>query len=87
MNKTILLKHFQTILFPLIFIASLFLLVACEKEQEVDKLRVIVSTDIGGTDPDDNQSMAHLLMYFSAKSRIQTQNLAKKTNEEYGRKR
>ncbi len=25
--------------------------------------RVIVSTDIGGTDPDDNQSMAHLLMY------------------------
>ena len=24
--------------------------------------RVIVSTDIGGTDPDDNQSMAHLLM-------------------------
>lgn len=25
--------------------------------------RVIISTDIGGTDPDDNQSMAHLLMY------------------------
>ncbi|WP_207421398.1 nucleoside hydrolase-like domain-containing protein [Desertivirga brevis] len=27
------------------------------------KPRVIVSTDIGGTDPDDNQSMTHLLMY------------------------
>ncbi len=27
------------------------------------KQRVIISTDIGGTDPDDNQSMAHLLMY------------------------
>lgn len=27
------------------------------------KPRIIVSTDIGGTDPDDNQSMAHLLMY------------------------
>lgn len=27
------------------------------------KHRVLVSTDIGGTDPDDNQSMAHLLMY------------------------
>ena len=27
------------------------------------KPRVIISTDIGGTDPDDNQSMAHLLMY------------------------
>ncbi len=25
--------------------------------------RVLVSTDIGGTDPDDNQSMIHLLMY------------------------
>lgn len=28
-----------------------------------EKQRVLVSTDIGGTDPDDNQSMAHLLMF------------------------
>lgn len=28
-----------------------------------EKQRVLVSTDIGGTDPDDNQSVAHLLMY------------------------
>src|SRR5262245_41428096 len=27
------------------------------------KLRILVSTDIGWTDPDDNQSMTHLLMY------------------------
>lgn len=27
------------------------------------KPRVLISTDIGGTDPDDNQSMAHYLMY------------------------
>ncbi|CAM4408061.1 protein of unknown function [Pedobacter westerhofensis] len=27
------------------------------------KPRVLISTDIGGADPDDNQSMAHLLMY------------------------
>ena len=27
------------------------------------KPRLLISTDIGGTDPDDNQSMAHLLMY------------------------
>jgi len=27
------------------------------------KHRILVSTDIGGTDPDDNQSMTHLLMY------------------------
>lgn len=28
-----------------------------------DRLRVIVSTDIGGSDPDDFQSMVHFLMY------------------------
>ena len=28
-----------------------------------DKLRVIVSTDIGGDDPDDHQSMVHYLVY------------------------
>ena len=28
-----------------------------------DKPRILISTDIGGTDPDDNQSMIHLLMY------------------------
>jgi hypothetical protein len=27
------------------------------------KPRIIISTDIGGTDPDDNQSMIHFLMY------------------------
>jgi hypothetical protein len=25
--------------------------------------RILISTDIGGTDPDDNQSMAHFLIY------------------------
>lgn len=28
-----------------------------------EKPRVLISTDVGGTDPDDNQSVAHLLMY------------------------
>jgi hypothetical protein len=28
-----------------------------------ERLRVVVSSDIGGTDPDDQQSMAHLLLY------------------------
>ena len=36
---------------------------ACTNGQETLKPRVLVSTDIGGTDPDDNQSMTHLLMY------------------------
>ncbi len=31
--------------------------------QAFPKPRVLISTDIGGTDPDDNQSMIHLLMY------------------------
>ena len=31
--------------------------------QTGQRQRVLVSTDIGGTDPDDNQSMAHMLMY------------------------
>ena len=31
-----------------------------------DRLRVVVSTDIGGTDPDDFQSMMHLLLYTDA---------------------
>ena len=30
---------------------------------EAERPRVIVSTDIGGTDPDDFQSMVHLLLY------------------------
>lgn len=33
------------------------------KNANVDKSRILISTDIGGTDPDDFQSMIHLLMY------------------------
>ena len=28
-----------------------------------EKPRILISSDIGGTDPDDNQSMIHLFMY------------------------
>ena len=38
-------------------------LLACAQQDVSEKYRILVSTDIGGTDPDDNQSMAHLLMY------------------------
>ncbi|NMA73107.1 MAG: DUF1593 domain-containing protein [Bacteroidales bacterium] len=34
-----------------------------QKEPASSKPRILISTDIGGTDPDDNQSMAHFLMY------------------------
>ena len=35
---------------------------ACRTEEPV-KPRILTSTDIGGTDPDDFQSMIHFLMY------------------------
>ena len=43
----------------------LVLLTLCvDAQQKFEaKPRVLISTDIGGTDPDDNQSLAHLLMY------------------------
>lgn len=34
-----------------------------KQQSEPSKPRILVSTDIGGTDPDDNQSMIHLMMY------------------------
>ncbi len=41
----------------------LLLLTMTVNAQQTSKPRVLISTDIGGTDPDDNQSLAHLLMY------------------------
>lgn len=36
---------------------------AAARKKPAQKPRILISTDIGGTDPDDNQSMAHFLMY------------------------
>lgn len=47
----------------LCFCLCLLAFSACTDKETISKPRVIVSTDIGGTDPDDNQSMTHLLMY------------------------
>lgn len=53
-------------LFPMFGSATPY---SCQTSEKVtlngksQKPRVLISTDIGGTDPDDNQSMAHLLMY------------------------
>lgn len=48
----------------------IFLLIAvldtlgCQAQRiDDERPRVLISTDIGGTDPDDNQSMIHLMMY------------------------
>jgi hypothetical protein len=48
-------------LLVLVFFASLL---GCNKpEKKAAKPRVLISSDIGGTDPDDFQSMIHLLIY------------------------
>ncbi|WP_114781705.1 nucleoside hydrolase-like domain-containing protein [Botryobacter ruber] len=49
--------------FALTFILSLTALALFGQNPIPVKPRVLISTDIGGTDPDDNQSMIHLLMY------------------------
>ncbi|MFV0606997.1 MAG: nucleoside hydrolase-like domain-containing protein [Niabella sp.] len=46
----------------IIFLVCAFSFIHAQQPVPV-KPRILVSTDIGGTDPDDNQSMAHLLMY------------------------
>ena len=55
----------NTLGFILIFLFSAICISACgvSKSDDDTKYRILISTDIGGTDPDDNQSMAHLLMY------------------------
>ena len=50
-------KQFYGILIPFLFL----FLQSCEKP--IPKHRIIVSTDIGGSDPDDYQSLVHLFLY------------------------
>ena len=40
-----------------------FLIPFSSQAQNPIKPHVLISSDIGGTDPDDNQSMVHLMMY------------------------
>lgn len=51
-------KRILLTLLPFIVLACL--VTSCH---DTPRPRILISTDIGGTDPDDNQSMAHLLMY------------------------
>lgn len=60
-------------------------LLACAQQDVSEKYRILVSTDIGGTDPDDNQSMAHLLMYsdrFDIEGLISSPSFGKGSKEE-----
>lgn len=49
-------------LFFLSCVLCCYLILTAQKPVPV-KPRILISTDIGGTDPDDNQSMIHFLMY------------------------
>ncbi|MBE7168969.1 MAG: DUF1593 domain-containing protein [Williamsia sp.] len=49
------------------------------------KPRILISTDIGGTDPDDNQSMIHFLMYsnlFNTEGLVSSPSYGKGSKEE-----
>ena len=47
----------------LLLLTGMLFTCCTEPKSEQQKPRVIVSSDIGGTDPDDNQSLIHLMMY------------------------
>ena len=47
----------------ILWIAVLTGMTALAQPKPEECPRVLISTDIGGTDPDDNQSMIHLMMY------------------------
>ena len=47
----------------LVIALATLIFAGCTTATQEEKPRVLISSDIGGTDPDDNQSMAHLLMY------------------------
>ncbi len=45
-------------------ILTMITMIQCSNSEQLNsKPRILISTDIGGTDPDDFQSMIHLLMY------------------------
>lgn len=51
-------------MYKTLLVLSILIIYSCSSDtKEKIKPRILISTDIGGTDPDDNQSMAHLLMY------------------------
>lgn len=58
----ILLKGIKNIVCTLVLISCLLIQAIAQKPVPI-KPRILISTDIGGTDPDDNQLMTHFLMY------------------------
>ncbi|MDR2935896.1 MAG: DUF1593 domain-containing protein [Rikenellaceae bacterium] len=70
------------LLFTSVLLACTILLPAC-RQALPEKPRILISTDIGGTDPDDFQSMIHFLMYSD---RFDTEGLLSSPSYGEGRK-
>jgi len=64
----------------------IFLLFETSAQQPIPvKPRILISTDIGGTDPDDNQSLIHFLMYsdrFKTEGLISSPSYGKGTKQQ-----
>lgn len=56
-------KHLKNVTTVGLLVAATVLCLSSCAVQSKSKPRILISTDIGGTDPDDFQSMIHLLMY------------------------
>ena len=56
-------KSYPLFFFAVILLGALIQRSCSYPAEPIEKVRILVSTDIGGTDPDDFQSMIHLLMY------------------------
>ncbi|AUD00888.1 nucleoside hydrolase-like domain-containing protein [Spirosoma pollinicola] len=65
------------------FLLALFPFTLIAQKPVPVKPRILISTDIGGTDPDDNQSMTHFLMYCN---RFETEGLVSSPSYGYGTK-
>ena len=71
-------------LLPVIILCFYSVAIAAQQPVPV-KPRILISTDIGGTDPDDNQSMTHLLMYndkFNIEGLVSSPSYGKGSKEE-----
>ena len=48
----------------LFIVSTLIVNISCDNSTKYDSIpRIIISTDIGGSDPDDYQSLVHFLVY------------------------
>lgn len=70
----------QLILFFLSFLSVIDL---SAKQPVPQRPRILISTDIGGTDPDDNQSMMHFLLYCN---KFDVEGIVSSPSYGYGRK-